>query len=364
VQYLRAYAFGISTQQIPLSAQTPKPPKQQAGEWRLAVPPEIPTAGAILSLGHSTLSLADVTGPLPSPARRHYVDYGLQIFNHLADSMPKDNRKAAEVPLLYVSHYTLGSSSGSSGGSSGGSLLGIRISHMVADFGTVAAVIYHLAHAYSTGGSSGGSSADTVNLPLPVPRPAGPAVAALAAANLPPPAGSRVFNYVPASPEWWAEVGIPVLTRPLPKGLVYHVTPDRLAALKQRAHDELAALKEQGGDDAGSSGGGGGSSGSSWVSTHDALIAHVWIAINSIPSRRGSNPTPLTLGLDMRRRMDPAACGVSLEDQGALYGNLATTLLVPAVDVARGGPGGGPMGVGAVARELRRALPRCVAVIG
>ena len=367
-----------------------------------------PPPGALLAAGDAPgVTLADLRPP-PGARRWRYRDLGPWLFDaqRLARSTVDpavDAAAAAATPLFALALVEL---------SCGGCVLGARAAHLIADFGTISAALGHLAAAYSeisggdgsggNGGSSNGVDAGAAPPPpppLPTPRPGAPALAALAAAGQPLPGGFEPFNYIAIDGDWVARVGRPVFNLGSMRAVAYHVPPARLAALKARALADLAAAAaaeggaaaaEGGGAGAGTSisgaaddpaalragstcssadGGDGGEGGGAaapaqapWVSTHDALVAHMWLALAALPTRlsRG-NATPLTLALDMRRRMDPGACGVPLEEQGALCGNLATTALAPAADVARGGPGGGPMALGAVARLVRAAVPRSAA---
>jgi hypothetical protein len=401
------------------------PPTPAQGDWRLVTPPEAPTAGALLLFGASDAALTEVAYPSvpapgsdaggqppPPPPRVPYADLGPALFPGLPDALPAAPASAsAAVPLFAVAHYRL---------AGGGGVLGVRLSHMIGDFGTAAAALRHLAAGYS------GAPAPP---PAAAPAPGAGPVAALAAAARPLPAGFAPFNYLRPDPAAWAAACGDVFTRPAPRGVVYHVPPPRLAALKAEATADVAALRAGAGAAAAAwpeaaaaaaaaaaahgraaSGSGGVTSGpggkakeggaafeaevaaavadaaaaaaascpaqaavqqaaaaaaaglpapgsppgpGEWVSTHDALIAHVWRAVDALPSRAAAPPAPLTLGLDLRGRLDAAGCGVPAAGQARLYGNLATTAYVPAAPGAARGAR-----LGALALEIRRSLAR------
>jgi len=288
--------------------------------------------------------------------------------------MPSNPEESLRVPLLHVAYYKMGkgggkassgsgggggSSSGESGGGDGGYLLGVLLSHMIADFATLAAVIRHLAAAYSG-----------CPPPAPAPLPAEPMLRAVAASVPPLPPGFAPYHYALQPPPaelavFWAAV----MSKPPGIGTVFHVPPERLAQLKARAMEDLrarahaeassggaaAAAAGSGGEESG--GGGGGSA--PWVSTHDAFIAHVWMTLANLPAWRVQNPNAMTVALDMRGRIAPEQCGCSEEEQGGMYGNCAMTALVPEMDVKEGSG----RALGDVALEVRKSFARCVGVV-
>ena len=284
-----------------------------------------PGAGALLTLGTSAAALQRLA-PLPLPPLAPQADLGGELFGHLPPTLPaSDPAAAAATPLLQVALVSL---------ASGGAVLGLRVSHMVADFGTVRAVLHHLARAYS-----GRSPTDA-----DVPAPAAPAIAALAAASLPLPAGFEPWNYRPLPPVVSTQFAALAAKPPL-QALTLHVSAARLAALKEQAMAELAAA----GSTADAAGDGQqGTCAGAWVSSNDALMAWLWKALAALPCRRGA-VTPFNLALDMRSRMQLPTAHPTLPRW--VYGNLATSAFCPELDAAA-------LPLGQVALALRQTVVR------
>lgn len=252
----------------------------QDGEWVLCQP----GAGAPLTLGSSAATLESLV-PHPLPPIAPMADLGAELFGHLP-GLPADGTDAAAVPLVHIALIALG---GGSGGSGSGSacVLGLRVSHMVGDFGTLRALLHQLARAYNRQPLT----------PANVPAPAAPLVAALAAQ--PPPAGARVHNYLPFPPKLGEQMGRLMAAPPL-QGLVLHVPAARLAQLKEQAAADIAAAAaadpSQGAAQgstgsaaaAAAAGAAGEQAGQEWVSTHDALMAWLWRTVAALPCRQGA----------------------------------------------------------------------------
>lgn len=327
----------------------------QDGEWTLCQP----GAGAPLTLGTSSTAAAEVA-PRPVPPLAPMVDLGRELFGHLPSSMPGDATEAAALPLFHVSLVALegggsGERSRERSGGKGGCVLGLRISHMVADYSTLRCALHHLARAYS-------------GRPLAafdVPAPAVPLVATLAAR--PPPLGAQPYNYLPLPPDVGAQLAA-LAAAPQLQGLVLHVPPARLAEHKAQALAEAAAAAagaaglgmgteaaaaavDSGGGEGGDATGGEGNE-PDWVSTDDALMAWLWRTLAALPCRRGA-VTPFNRGLNMRGRL-PAAVYEGGHQPRWIYGNLATSSFTPALDAPA-------LSLGQVALELRRTVARCVA---
>lgn len=241
-------------------ASLPQPP--QAGEWQLCQP----HAGALLTVGTSATPLRRLAPQAPLPPAAPLVNLGTELFGHLEGA----SLAADALPLLQVALVELhgggggggGTSSGSGSDSNGGCVLGLRASHLVADFGTLRGLLHHLAAAYSGRQPAGGT-----------PQPVEPLVAALAVQ--PPPAGSQPWNYLRWPPSFMEQL-MALAAAPAQHGLTLHFPPARLAALKTKAAAEAAA--------AAAAEGGGGSE-PAWVSTNDALMAWLWKAFASLPCR-------------------------------------------------------------------------------
>ncbi len=237
-----------------------------------------PGAGAALTLGTSTATLHSLA-PRPLPPIAPMADLGAELFGHLV-GLPADSAAAAAVPLVQVALVAL------AGDGSGGCVLGLRVSHLVADFGTLRALLHQLARVYNRQPLA----------PADVPAPAAPLVAALA---VPPPLGARPHNYLPF-PSNIGEQLAAVRKLPPLQGLVLHVSPARLAKLKARAAADLAAAAAAGAAGAGTQAArGGGAAETSagqdsgeaeqlWVSTNDALMAWLWRTLAGLPCRRGA----------------------------------------------------------------------------
>ena len=355
-----------------------------------------PGAGAALTLGTSTATLHSLA-PRPLPPIAPMADLGAELFGHLA-GLPADGAAAAAVPLVQVALVAL------AGDGSGGCVLGLRVSHLAADFGTLRALLHQLARVYNRQPLA----------PADVPAPAAPLVAALA---VPPPLGARPHNYLPFPSNIGEQLAAFRKLPPL-QGLVLHVPPARLAKLKARAAADLAAAAAAGAAGAGTQAArGGGAAETSagqdsgeaeqlWLSTNDALMAWLWRTLAGLPCRCGAvvafnqvcapselpSPAaaaavstalcllhqpmarattcgllsssaspfaPLLLppwqGLDMRRRL-PAAAVAACHPDGVtprwLYGNLATSAYTPPLDAPA-------LPLGEVALELRRTVARC-----
>ena len=241
-----------------------------------------PGAGAPLTLGRSSAPLARLA-PACLPPAAPIADLGAELFGHLA-GLPMDGKGAEAVPLAHVTLVTLGSGGGSGDGgssSAAGCVLGLRVSHLVGDYGTLRGLLHHLARAYS---GRALAAAD-------VPAPGAPLVAALAAA--PPPPGARQHNYLPAPPELGGQLAA-LAAAPSLQGLVLHVPPARLAQLKAQAAAEAAAAAAVDGSAGGaaavlatSAGGAAGAAGQKFVSTNDALMAWLWRTLAALPCRGG-----------------------------------------------------------------------------
>lgn len=235
----------------------------------------------MLTLGASTATLQSLV-PQPLPPIAPMADLGSELFGHL-DGLPGDGAAAAKVPLTQVALVALGRSGSSSGDS--GCVLGLRVSHMVGDYGTLRALLHQLARAYNRQPLS----------PADVPASAAPLVAALA---VPPPPGARQHNYLPFPPDIGEQLAAITALPPL-QGLVLHVPAARLAELKAHAaadHAAAAAAAAGIGSAAAESGGvaadvdaaTANGMGELWVSTHDALMAWWWRTVAALPCRRGA----------------------------------------------------------------------------
>ena len=302
----------------------------QDGEWVLCQP----GAGAVLTSGTSSASLKNlVLRPLPPVAP--LANLGGQLFGHLPD-LPPDGAAAAAVPLLQVACVALE-------GGGGGGVLGLRLSHMIGDFGTLRALLHHLARAYS------GRPLAPADLPVPA------AALVEALASVPPPPGAQPWNYVPLLPRIGEMFG-PLLAAPPLQGLVLHVPPARLAALKAAASSEAAAAAAAEAAAAGTDGGGGGGDAPqpAWVSTNNALTAWLWRTLATLPCHRGE-VSAFYQALGMRGRLPAAAYAGSQAPKPPrwIYGNLAGSAYTPEMDVAE-------MPLGAVALALRRTIHRCL----
>ncbi|KAL4423757.1 hypothetical protein ABPG75_001058 [Micractinium tetrahymenae] len=161
--------------------------QDECGEWQLCQQ----HAGTLLTLGTSTAPLASLAPRPPLAAAAPLADLGGELFGHLQGA----SLAADALPLLQVALVTLQGSSSSEDGSgiSTGCVLGVRVSHLVGDFGTLRAVLHHLAAAYSGRPPSGGT-----------PQPAEPLISALAAA--PPPADTTVWNYLCQPPKFMEQM--------------------------------------------------------------------------------------------------------------------------------------------------------------
>lgn len=256
------------------------------------------------------------------------VDLGAELFGHLSPTLPASDAAAvAAHPLLHIVLVTL---------SAGGAVLGLRSSHMVSDFGTLRAVLHHLARAYSGRTLTAGD----------VPAPGAPAVAALAAATLPLPPGFQPWNYRPLPPDVGTQFAA-LVAQPQLQALSLHISVGWLEELKAQATAELAATPA--GTTAGGEGGTTADTTPTWVSTNDALMAWLWKALAGLPCRRGA-VTPFNLALDMRSRMQLPGGHSPLPRW--VYGNLATSAFCPELDAAS-------LSLGQVAVALRKTVVRC-----
>lgn len=281
----------------------------QNGEWQLCEP----EAGALLSLGTSAKPLCSLVPQLPLPAAAPLIDLGSELFDHLEGA----SVAADALPLLQVALVVLRgdiNAADSGEGGSAGCVLGLRASHLVADFGTLRAVLHHLAAAYSGRSPIGGA-----------PQPAEPLVSALAMA--PPPAGSTAWNYL-RQPADFMEQMMALAAAPPQRGLTLHFPPARMAALKAQA---LAEAEAEAADAAADLDGGPEVPG--WVSTNDALMAWLWKAFASLPCRCASRRV---------RRLLPQArsCQVCSDRPCQLLPNCGPAVVpiataLPAADVAR-----------------------------
>lgn len=320
-----------SLQTAQLQAQPPPgclPAQPQDGDWRLCRP----GAGARLAVGSSDVPLHRLVLQSPPQPAAALVDLGSELFGHLP-FLGGDPGGPEATPLVEVALVAL------QGG--GACLLGLRMSHLVGDFGSLRALMHHLAAAYS------GRALD----PSAAPAPGEPFVTALASA--PPPPSSRPYNYLSKPPGFDVLLGRLASAPPL-HGLTLYFPPERLAALKARA----AAEAEQA-----ARGDGSGDGSPAWVSTNDALMAWLWKALAAMPCRGGA-VTAFNQALDMRGRLALPAAGATAAAQGQqqqqqpwLYGNLATSAYTNELDVAA-------MPLGAVALALRRTVVRCARGLG
>lgn len=260
----------------------PSPPPLQHGEWQLCQP----HAGALLSLGTSGKPLSSLVPPTPLPAAAPLTDLGGELFGHLEGA----DQAADVLPLLQVALVSLHSSSNAAG-SGAGCVLGLRVSHLVGDFGTLRAALHHLAAAYS-----GRAPSDAP------PQPAEPLITALAAAA--PPAGTEPWNYL-RLPAGFMEQMMALVAAPPQRGLTLHFPPARLAALKAQALAEAEAAEAAASDD-------GSADVPGWVSTNDALMAWLWKAFASLPCRCAAHPAGCALCLGSGTDMHPLALQASL----------------------------------------------------
>eukprot|EP00879_Flechtneria_rotunda_P020299 GHRR01021347.1.p1 GENE.GHRR01021347.1~~GHRR01021347.1.p1 ORF type:complete len:459 (+),score=135.47 GHRR01021347.1:106-1482(+) len=340
----------VQTLMPTLSCRASKDPE---GEWVLTSP----DTGVAFTLGTSLATLQTLV-PTPTSTRSKYADIGFEVFSHLPNTLPDAADEAVNEPLMHVALVTLADA---------GCVLGLRLSHLVADFGTLRAVLHHMACVYS-------------DKPLDQnpPTPAEPVVSALAAAELPP--DSQPWNYLPW-PSNTAEQFSAVLQKPALRCIRYHVPPARLKALKvqaladlqqlsqsasirpnaARSKAEVAAALTAATSTAASTSAGNGAAdaagsttaaaeyrGMEWVSTNDAFMAHLWKTLASLPCRAGV-VTAFNMALDMRSRLEIPEGIAPLGHW--VYGNLATSAFCPALDVAA-------MSLGEVALELRRTIGR------
>lgn len=216
----------------------------------------------MLSLGVSATPLDSLAPPPPLPAATPLMDLGGELFGHLEGA----DQAADALPLLQVALVSLGASSGAAGSGKGGGagcILGLRVSHLVGDFGTLRAALHFLAAAYSSRAPSSAA-----------PQPAEPLISALAAAA--PPADTSSWNYL-RQPANFMEQLMALVTAPPQRGLTLHFPPARLAALKAQAMAE--------GEAAEATDAGGSSDTPGWVSTNDALMAWLWKTFASLPCR-------------------------------------------------------------------------------
>lgn len=279
-----------------------------------------PGAGIPLTLGTSTAATSHLAPRPPLPPAAPMATLGEELFGHLPD-LPAHGSGAAALPLAHVAMVAT---------RDGGCLLGLRLSHLVADFGTLRCLLRHVAREYN-------------GLPLApedVPGPSQPALAALEAA--PPPLGARLHNYVPLPPSFGEQLAALAGQPPL-RGLTLHLPAARLAALKSQAAAEAAA--EAGGEELGEA----------WVSTQAAVIGWLWRTLAALPCRRGAI-VGLHQAMDIRPRLPGAAQAAAGGAQGAapprwVYGSLVASALTPPLDVTA-------MSLGAVALELRRTVAR------
>ena len=300
------------------TARRPRPrARPQGGEWALCQP----GAGALLTLGSSSAATRRAAPCPPLPPAAPLAALGEELFGHLP-GLPADG---AGAPALPLTHLALVSTL------DGGCVLGLRVSHLVADFGTLRGFLHHLAREYS----------GTPLAPADRPVMGQPLMAALCAA--PPPPGARLHNYLPAPPTFGEALAALAAQPPL-QGLTLHVPPARLAALRAQAAAEAA----------GEAGAAGAAGEEGCVSTNAALMAWLWRTLAALPCRRGA-VVSFFQALDVRRRLPEAAlaaCGASSDAPPRwVYGNLAASALTPALDVAS-------MTLGSGAMELRRAVAR------
>ena len=135
----------------------------------------------MLTLGSAATALTAALAPEPPPPLGPLSDLAGAVFGHLPPVLSPLSGSpggAPPQPLLHVAHIAL---------AGGGCVLGLRVSHLVADYGTLRAALHHLARAYS----------GRPLAPPDVPVPAAPLLAALGAATALPPGHEA----------WWVRAG-------------------------------------------------------------------------------------------------------------------------------------------------------------